>query len=519
MTRTVAFQRFVEDELKRMPTLARQVINDTLVATSNSLPSSGQAERFKAVDLSMTLRPHRQRLVAAFVDSLQKQFGRLMSTGRSSLPGPGATDASRGLQFKRGGNADPEVLIANCVNQIKGAAGIEVRELTAFVSALAGESQATPDCNPFRPDVMARALWDAAQCLPGEGDQRALFMKMASEPLAQGVRGLVATARNRLEEAGVRPAVYSSTVSEPPAASAPNPQAGGGEDSPPVASTARRLEQGSSSQPAPLRADAGYLGLLNRLFDVILDDKRLADDIKFAISLQQAPALRLAQVDDTWLDMHDHAMWLWLDRIAWQAEVLPEAPHGGRSAVMQAIAQLTDRLTTGSTLDVSAYQWASNSLMASERQRFDQRRQSLVPVISELEALALQSTQPTERAGTAAQALDTGPTDTVPSQLLDTPSTPEARAADERWIASLLPGHVASIYQSGRWVNAQLVWVDPRQDVFLWADCRSDAVWTIKRPELALLQTEALALAHEPRSLVRAAARTVAVQISRSRPA
>jgi hypothetical protein len=81
------------------------------------------------------------------------------------------------------------------------------------------------------------------------------------------------------------------------------------------------------------------------------------------------------------------------------------------------------------------------------------------------------------------------------------------------------PGHVARIYLSGHWVNAQLVWVDPRQEVFLWADCRSDAVWPIKRQALALLQSESLAVAHEPRCLVRAAARMVAVQISSNRPA
>jgi hypothetical protein len=44
-------------------------------------------------------------------------------------------------------------------------------------------------------------------------------------------------------------------------------------------------------------------------------------------------------------------------------------------------------------------------------------------------------------------------------------------------------------------------------------------VWPIKRPTLALLQAEALAMGHEPRCLVRAAARMVAVQISRNRPA
>lgn len=515
---TTALRNFVEDELKRAPTLAQTVINETLVAASNLPPSSGHAERSKAADMSKTLRPLRQRLAAAFVDSLQEQVERLMSTDQSSLRGPAATADPQGLQLVSEGDVASEGLIADCVSQIKGAAEIEFRELTAFASALAGELRVTSDCNPFRPDVMAHALWGAAQCLPAEGGQRALFMKVAGEPLAQGLRSQVAAACGRLEEAGVQPATYSN-VAVPSGARIPDNHTGRGADSLPIASTTTWGERGFNTPSAPLQADPGYLGLLNRLFDVILDDKRLAADVKFAISRLQAPALRLAQVDDTLLDMHDHAMWLLLDRIAWQAEVLPEAPHAARSAVMQTIAHLADGLTTGSAQDVSAYQWTLNSLMASERQRFDQRRQRLVSVINALEAQALQSTQPTELAGTAVQALDTGLMDTVPSQLLDIPSAPEARPADKRWIVSLRPGHVARIYLSGRWVNAQLVWVDPRKDVFLWADCRSDAVWPIKRPALALLQTEALALAHEPRSLVRAAARAVAVQISRSRPA
>lgn len=114
-------------------------------------------------------------------------------------------------------------------------------------------------------------------------------------------------------------------------------------------------------------------------------------------------------------------------------------------------------------------------------------------------------------------ALDTGQMDTVPSQLLDLPSTSDRKTLDKRWITALRPGHVARMYMAGQWVHAQLVWVDTQQEVFLWADCRSDAAWPIKRSALTLLQTEALAAAHEPRSLVRAAARLVASQITRSR--
>ncbi len=521
MTSSAALQSFVEDELKRMPALAQKVMDDTLMALSNMPMMTEPAERFKAVDLTMTLRPQRQRVASAFVESLHEQVTRLMSASHSGqldqASGTEADSGPRRLQLMDESTVTAEVLTAKCVDQIKGAAEFEFRELTAFVSALVGDMQVTSDHNPLRPEVMAHALWVSAQCLPEDGDLRSLFMKMASGPLAQELRQEVAAACGRLEDAGVQPAMYS-TVIVPSGAKVPDRPVASSADTTTVNPAAYSSAFESGIKPADVSADPDYLGLLSRLFDVILADRRLAADIKVAISRLQAAALKLAQVDNTLLDTHDHVLWLLLDRIAWQAEVLPEAPHPARSAVIQVVSNLIDQLTAGSGQDAAAYQWTLNSLMTSERQRFDQRRQRLASVINELEALALQSTQPTELAGVTIEAVDSGLMDTVPSQLLDMPSTPDSRTADKRWIVSMRPGHVARIYLSGHWVNAQLVWVDPRQEVSLWADCRSDAVWPIKRQALALLQSESLAVAHEPRCLVRAAARMVAVQISSNRP-
>lgn len=522
MTSSTALQSFVEDELKRMPALAQKVMDDTVMALSNMPLTSEPAERFKAVDLTMSFRPQRQRAASAFVESLQEQVRRLMSGDPGALldqaSGAGADPGLPGLQLVDESKVTAEVLIASCIDQIKGAAEFEFRELTAFVSALVGNMQVTSDHNPFRPNVMAHALWASAQCLPEDGGLRSLFMKTASGPLAQELRQEVAAACGRLEDAGVQQAMYS-TVIVPSGAKVPDKPVASNADTTTANPAAYATTFEFGAKPADVPADPDYLGLLSRLFDVILADRRLAADTKFAISRLQPLTLKLAQVDSTLLDTHDHVLWLLLDRIAWQAEVLPEAPHPARSAVIQVVSNLIDQLTAGSGQDAAAYQWTLNSLMTSERQRFDQRRQRLASVISKLEALALQSTQPTELAGVTVEAVDSGLMDTVPSQLLDMPSTPDSRTADKRWIVSMRPGHVARIYLSGHWVNAQLVWVDPRQEVFLWADCRSDAVWPIKRQALALLQSESLAVAHEPRCLVRAAARMVAVQISSNRPA
>ena len=182
---------------------------------------------------------------------------------------------------------------------------------------------------------------------------------------------------------------------------------------------------------------------------------------------------------------------------------------------MQTVSSLVNQISAATAQNAALYQWAIDNLLASERQCFDQRRQRLVQVISELEALALKSTQPAMLEHSSVTAMGTEQMDTVPSQLLDLPSTSDSHALDGRWIAALRPGHVARIFLSGQWAHAQLIWVDPQQEVFLWVDCRSDAAWPIKRNALSMLQRESLAAAHEPRSLVKASARLVASRFTR----
>jgi hypothetical protein len=181
---------------------------------------------------------------------------------------------------------------------------------------------------------------------------------------------------------------------------------------------------------------------------------------------------------------------------------------------MQTVSSLVNQISASAAQNVALYQWAMDNLLASERQRFDHRRQRLIHVISELEAVALKSTQPALLERSSVTAMGAEQMDTVPSQMFDLPSTSERQALDGRWIATLRPSHVARMYLSGQWAHAQLIWVDPQQEVFLWVDCRSDAAWPIKRSALSMLQRESLAAAYEPRSLVKESARLVASRIT-----
>lgn len=523
MNQSAALQSFVEDELNRAPLLAQKVIDDTLMVLSNMPMSASPAERFQAVDLAMTLRPQRQRVASAYVDSLRHQVKRLMSgelaPWNEAAPLTGGRLSAGSLQLVDETKVSSDVLISQCVTQIKSTAEFELRELTTFTSALVGDMQVQTDHNPFKAEVQARALWAAAQCLPEAGGLRTVFMKYGSAPFANELRRSYAAACGRLEDAGVQPAVYSTVIV--PAGAKVGAKPAGGTD---TDATLRNLAQpagrggpGASSEPAALSADPEYLALLNRLFDIILADRRLAGDVKSLIARVQAPAVRLAYADHGLLDSHDHALWLLVDRLAWQAEVLPEPPHPSRSGAMQAMANMIGQLTSTATQHAALYQWALDTVMASERQRFDQRRQRLVSVINELEERALRSTRPAALAGTGMQPMDPGQMDTIPSQLLEMSSMNDTRALDKKWITSLRPGNIARMYLAGNWVHGQLVWMDPRQEMFLWADCRSDSAWPIKHSALTLLQAESLASPLEPRSLVKAAARMVASQVARPR--
>ena len=518
-----ALQSFVEDELNRAPLLAQKVIDDTLMVLSNMPMSASPAERFQAVDLAMTLRPQRQRVANAYVDALRHHVKRQLSGELTPWNEAAPLTAGRlgtgGLQLVDETKVSSDVLIAQCITQIKSIAEFELRELTTFTSALVGDMQVTTDHNPFKAEVQARSLWAAAQCLPEAGGLRSVFMKYGSAPFAQELRRSYAAACGRLEDAGIQPAVYG-TVVVPSGAKIPGKETGWTDNDAALRAAGKGAGLGgflASTAPAELEVDAEYLGLLTRLFDIILSDRRLAADVKALLTRIKAPVLRLAKADPQLLDTHDHAMWLLLDRLAWQDEVLPQSPHPARAAAMQTAANLVNQLTVSGKQNAAIYQWALDNLLAAERQRFDQRRQRLASVITELEALALRSTQPSQLASGGLSAMDTGQMDTVPSQLLEMASTNDNRAADARWISLLRPGHVARMYLSGNWVHTQLVWVDPGQEYFLWADCRSDAAWPIRRKALTLLQTESLASPHEPRSLVRAAARLVAGQMSRTR--
>jgi hypothetical protein len=521
MSDTKALKRFADEELQRVELWFPKVLDDVIKVLGESSPSQSASDRTQSVDLLMHLRPLRVRMTQAFFQSLQSQVHRILAGG-SPLPSPMAAPLSAGrgglggLSLVDDQAASSEVHIAFCTGQIKSIAEFEIRELTTFTSALAGDMQVAADHNPFKADACARALWAAAQLLPEARDLRAAFIKRAAGPFAEELRRVFAAASGRLEDSGIQPAVYR-TVIVPQGSRSARPgdllsdeafhSVGG---SPPAASTAAAAPNARSV------ADLDYLSLLGRIFDIILSDRRLTGDVKFAISRLQPSAMRLAGIDGTLLDAHEHALWLLVDTIAWQAEILPEAPHPSRASGMQFVQTLISHIGASARQDASLYQWALDSLRQAEHQRLEQTRTRLARVIEDMGLTDFRSTLPDRLGDTTVSVLDTTQMHTVPSQLLDLPAQQgSGSVAPSRWLASLVVGAFARLYLEGRWVHARLAWVDPAREGFLWADCRTEQAWPIVSRALQVLHGEGLAMTMEPRSLVRAAARLLATQLQR----
>jgi hypothetical protein len=505
---------FAEDELRQASRWISKVLDDVVQQLSQGLPGETSAERAQLADLVVALRPLRGRMAVVQQDSLRRlvmgAVGR-GSTSDLSLATSGGRAVADGLSLMDEQTVSSDVQIAFCVARIKDVAEFELREINAFCSALAGDSQVSADHNPLKPDLCARALWSAAQCLPDRGGLRTAFMKQAAVPLAQEMRKVYAAACGRLEDAGVQPAVYKTVIVP---AGARIPRAG---DT--ISGDAFRAIQGHTVpdhlEPAVgafrTANDAEYLALLGQIFDRILADRALPGDVKFAISRLQPSAQRLAAHDPTLLDSHDHPLWQLVDAIAWQAELLPAAPNPERSAAMQVVQTLVTHIGTSTRQEGSLYRWAVDRLHEADRERFSRACERLRDAVHSLQATDFQRTEPGQLGDTVSSALDTGQLSTVPSQLLDLPSTPPAEASS-RWVASIMPGDVARLFLEGAWVNAQLVWAHREREAFLWADCRSPAAWPLRAKALAMLQAEGLALPLQPRCLVQAAARVIVGQ-------
>ena len=291
----------------------------------------------------------------------------------------------------------------------------------------------------------------------------------------------------------------------------------------PVAAAPQAQPLTPAEPPAPQRGATApvnstqYLSLLNRLFDIILAERRLPRDIKLAISRLQAPAMRLAIHDQTLLSAHDHPLWALTDHLAWLGETLPGHEDPLRQTEMAVIDTLLGQIAATEDQRPALYSSVLHMLKGREAARFTATVQRLQKVVAQLGRL--EEPTPSSSGSEPLAPMEASQFETVPSALLDFSQEPLHAESSETWLGTRRVGDHVRLFVDNAWAHVRLAWVNERRDIFLWADCQSPRAWPIRAGAMRLLHNEGLAVHHSPRSLVRAAARMVANQIAQARKA
>jgi len=541
-------QQYVADELLRAPLLFDQLLDGTLDFARKSLATMAPQQRSIFGDLMQALLSQRSRLGDYFMRSLQEQVG----AGLEREPTKGQA-GGQGLSLALA-LVDEEVVamdveLSHIIEAIHSTAEYELRELQTYISALVGDMDVSVDHNPFGAETFARAVWAAAQALPLSRGHQLVFMRYAGTPLAQLLRTAFAASTSRLESMGVEPAAHRTLIlpsgsrrgsrnnettfspdlyrmrdsmpapldaplsyeGQKKTAAPPAPAAKGGVSSGGTPTRGGRAEHWSEiARSTTNRVDRQSIELVSRLFEAMLTDDRVPDDVSMIISRLQGPAMRLALRDAGMLDQDKHPLWRFINRLGFECEMSPDPGDPERRQLLKTALGIVDQLAAEPEQNNGLYRWALDRFVSHLQKRLTRRLASAASQIG-----ALQKLEDKILAGRGAPSsfhgmLDIPALDTVPADLMDS-AAPVSRTeiATDGWLDSLRPGDWVRMFLQGRWVQPRLLWPGERGEVFLFGDGASDTTWAVRRGALLALHAARLAKTLKQRSVVGSAAARV----------
>ena len=544
-----AMQQFVADEVLRAPLLFDQLLDGTLDFARKSLPTMAPPQRAIVGDLMQALLSQRSRLGDYFMRSLQEQVDAELArhAPRHSADGQ---PRRRSLALVDEEVVAMDVELSHIIEAIKSTAEYELRELQTYISALVGDMDVSVDHNPFRAETFARAAWAAAQALPLSRGHQLAFMRYAGTPLAQLLRTAYAATTSRLEAMGVEPAAHRTLILPSGSRRGPrnnettfSPDLHRMRDSMPVPQETQLSYEGQKQTgpaPAPAagkaatraagparenwseitraatnRVDRQSIELVGRLFEAMLADSRVPDDVGVVISRLQGPAMRLAMRDASMLDQDKHPLWRFINRVCFECEMAPDPNDPERYQLLKTALTTVDQLVAEPEQNNGLYGWALDRFESFLHKRLTRRLAAAASQIG-----ALQKLEDKILAGRGSPTsfhgmLDVEELDTVPAELMDR-AAPVSRAetATDAWLDSLRPGDWVRMFLQGRWVQPRLLWPGERGEVFLLGDGASDTTWAIRRGALLAMHAARLAKTLQQRSIVGSAAARVQEQVA-----
>jgi len=522
------FKQFVEDELLRAPLLFDQLIYAVSDAVRHGMATMPSAQRTAVADLMQALQVQRLRMSDYFMQSLREQVQ--ADLNRQGPKPEKKPDRPQALSLVDEEAVAVDVELSHSIEAIKSVAEYELRELQTYVAAMVGDLEMARDHNPFRAETLARAVWNSAQALPLSRGHQVAYMRHASQPLAQLLRTSYAASTSRLEGMGVEPAAYRTLIL--PSGSRRGGRSGETTFSP-------DLHRMSETMPAPLetasaalaspprrglgsehwfdvargttqRADRQAIELVSRLFEAMLADSRVPQDVVVLMSRLHGPAMRLALRDRTLLDQNKHPLWRFINQLVFAAEMSPDHADPERVMLLRLAQATIDQLASEPVQNSGLYRWALERLDTFLHKRLTRR---LATVSSQVGALQKLEDKLGDSAGppsTMSGPLDYHQLDTVPAEFMDTaPPAPLPGASAADWLTGLNTGDWVRMFFKGRWLQAQLLWLGARREFFLFGDGASDETWAVRGAALTMLHGNGLIKTLKQRSIVGSAAARV----------
>lgn len=496
-------QRFVADELDRIPALIEQVRRQTADALRQPAASArSAAERALRFDIAQALDRHAGRFCDTFVTALA---GRLQSDGSTAgSDTPPAAAPPRGLALIDEAAHSADIEIARIAALIASAAEWELRELQTFTSALCGLPYVSVTSNPLRPDAFAHALWQAADALP-HARTSPLLLRAAAGVLAEVLRRALAAACTRLEEQGVQPSLYRTAVPTPVervsvlADLLDHAPAKAGE--PPAVGAAS-----AAGPPALPTATEASTDLLKSLFDAIARGSQMHPPLRALTGLVQTSAIGLAAHEPNLLDDAHHPLWQLLDRFAYQSATHPNPADPQLLAWAGFAAELVATLQAAPLHEAQHYRHSVEQLDAYSAAQFNAQLQQ---ASADIEALG--------RGNPGDAPMGIASLDTVPADLL-TAAPGGADAAAEAWLDGQAPGGWYRMFLRGRWTVMRLLWHSDSRARWLFAGPYPQRNDAFDRAALVRLRAEVLVRPLVERAIVVRAAESVRRRLADPRP-
>jgi hypothetical protein len=413
-------QRHLDDSLAHALQWLPLVLQDTqqaLVAgNAPALRNAGKGQLAEVVGALQKLQP---QLVRRTVDGLRARAAE--AGGSAMAPKASGAFSLDALQLVDEHQAEQDIEVMRMVQLAELSAEWELRELQARTATLRGERDIRAEANPLRPEVVARAFWEATAELALAPEARMLLVRAAGEPMARGLREAYAQGLKRLESWGVQPAAYRAVQlpgrGMPPSAAPPNSGfdvtrpgaldelAGGrtrGEGaaglplSPEAAARLNaaldrvlaQLPAGGAGEANVIRAhqqaldaaarndgDRHVVSLLAQLFESILHDATLLPAVHRRLARLQKPVLTIALRDARLLDDHSQPSWRLMNRIASHVMGYADPADPRLAPFLADLDQLLDPLAAARTPEAAQHAEALAQLeaIALKHLRLEQR--------------------------------------------------------------------------------------------------------------------------------------------------